>query len=273
MAMKTPNFRSSFMGFRKGDVADFLARTESEMEFYESRQAAADKSIAFMKGEIQNLTKRLEELTEENCQLETNNAQLRQTAFDYDNAQISADEHQKVLEENRALRAKLAELEQKAEENPEGETVRQLTLENEELRQTVSDLNGELQTAKASYQTLQEERDELKANVYASEKNLQCIQDALVSAQQTRSIILSEAKNEAERVTGEAQKCADQIWEEAQQRNAALQQSYDRMLLDTSKMKSELIELYRRHLALLAEIPGKGDVPVLEVDALEISDE
>ena len=39
--------------------------------------------------------------------------------------------------------------------------------------------------------------------------------------------------------------------------------------MDTSKMKSELIDLYRRHLSLLAEIPGAGDVPALEAEILE----
>ena len=70
-------------------------------------------------------------------------------------------------------------------------------------------------------------------------------------------------------MVSKAEEDAQELITRAQQRNDDLQESYDRMLLDTGKMKSELIELYRRHLALLAEIPGSAEVPALEEDILE----
>lgn len=278
MDFKAPNFRSSIMGYNKMDVADFLARTESEMEIYDSRQTAADKTIASMKNEIQNLTRRLEILTDENCRLETSNAQLRQTAYDYDDTLVAADVHQKALDEIQELKANLAGLEQKAE--AEQKVRQQLTLENEDLRKKVVQLTEELK----SVESLRKEYDALSANANATEKERKAIQDALISAQRMSEIVLGEAREEAERVTSQArqeaenltsqaQQSASQTLAQARQRNDALQASYDRMLMDTSKMKSELIELYRRHLALLAEIPGKGEVPVLEEEVLETVDE
>lgn len=267
------------MGFNKSEVTDFLNQTESEMEVYESRQAAADKTIASMKNEIQNLTRRLEILMDENCNLENSNAELRKNACNYDMNPISAEEHRKVLAENIELKSQLEYLEKKDAENPEAEKRQLLLNENEELKQENAALKEELESVKADYQVIRTECDTLRANVYSSEKELKSIQDALVSAQRMSEIVIGEAKSEAERLTAQAQKDAEiltleakqsatQTLEEAQQRNLDLQQSYDRMLIDTCKMKSELIELYRRHLALLAEIPGNEEVPILEEKVL-----
>lgn len=274
MDFKVPSFRSAIMGFNKMEVTDFLSRMDSEMEIYESRQAAADKTIASMKSEIQNLTRRMEILTDENCRLEASNAQLRQTAYDHDDTKVAADVYQKALDEIQELKAKLSGLEENAEAEPEAR--QRLTSENEELKQKVAQLTEELK----STETLRKECDALRADANATEKERKAIQDALISAQRMGEIVIGEARDEAERVTtqarqeaealtSQAQQSASQTLAEAQERNAALQASYDRMLIDTSKMKSELIDLYRRHLALLAEIPGKGDVPALEEEVLE----
>ena len=274
MDFMAPNFRSSIMGFNKMEVIDFMSRMESEMELYERRQTSADKTIASMKGEIQDLTRRMEILTDENRRLETSNAQLRQTASDGDDTKVAADVYQKALDEITELKAKLSGLEQKANAEPEDQ--QQLTLENEALKQKVEQLTEELK----SIAPLREEYDALRADANATEKERKEIQDALISAQRMSKIVIGEAREEAERVTAQArqeaealalqaQQAASQTLAEAQQRNDALQASYDRMLMDTSKMKSELIDLYRRHLALLAEIPGTGEVPMLEEEALE----
>lgn len=259
MASKAPNFRSAFMGFHKADVVDYLGRMESELEMYSSRLAAADKTVVTLRNDMQNLNARLEILTEENYQLETSNTQLRKEAYDYDASRVDADVHQKVLEENRELKEKLAALEGKPEE------AQRLREENAQLQELLTSLT-EKYNATAS---LRQECENLRAEIAAAEDQRKTIQDALISAQRMREIVLSEARTEAERVTSEAQQSASQTLEEARQRNQALQASYDRMLMDTGKLKSELIELYRRHLALLAEIPGKGEVPALEEEVLE----
>lgn len=272
MAFKVPNFRNAFMGYNKVDVTDFLTRTESEMEIAESRQAAADKTIASMRTEIQGLTRRLETLTEDNCQLESANAQLRRDAFD--DTKVDRDVHEKVLSENQTLKDKIEALENGSAELPE------LEAENARLRQQLAELQEKFDAT----QSLRQECENLRKEIAAAEEQRKTIQDALISAQRMSQIVLSEAREEADRVTAEAreeadrvtteaQQTADQTLTEARQRNEALQASYDRMLMDTGKMKSELIELYRRHLALLSEIPGAGEVPVLEEEALEVVEE
>lgn len=242
MATKLPNFRGSLMGFHKGDVMDYLTRMETEMEMYVDRLAAADKTMAAMKSDMQTLNRRLEALTEENCRLETGNAQLRKEACEYDNSRVGGDVHQRVLDENRELKDRL-----------------------EQLEQQIAELTGQL----ADSEALREACEALRAEVSTAQKERKSVQDALISAQRMGQIVIDEARQEAERITAEARQAAGKTLSEARQRNDALQASYDRMLMDTGKMKSELIELYRRHLALLAEIPGRGEVPVLEEEVLE----
>ena len=261
MAFKVPNFRSAVMGFNKMDVTDFLTRMDSEMEIAESRQEAADKTITSMRAEIQNLTRRMETLTEDNCQLESANAQLRKNA--YDDTKVDRDVHEKVLSENQALKEQVAVLEKGSGEVPK------LEAENARLRQQLAELTEKCEAAAG----LRQECERLRRELAGADEQRKSIQDALISAQRMSQIVLGEAREEADRITSEARQTADQTIEEAQQRNEALQASYDRMLVDTSKMKSELIELYRRHLALLAEIPGAGDVPVLEEETLETVEE
>ena len=189
--METPDFHSALLGFSKAEVLDFLAELETEKENGESRQAAADQTIATLRQENEALKKQLEEQSSENSRLATENQALRQ------------------------------------------------------------------------------ESGELRDRLTGVEAQGESIQEALVSAQRMSRIVLTEAQEEADRVTIQAKNTATKTLEEAKKRNDALQASYDRMLLDTGKMKSELIDLYRRHLALLAEIPGQGQVPVLEEEVLE----
>ena len=291
MAFQIPHFRNAVMGFNKAEVTDFLTRMDSEIEIYESRQAAADKTIGSMKNEIQSLTRRLEMLTEDNCRLETANTQLRQQVYEYDDTKVSAEDHQKVMDENRELKERLAQLEEDATGDDQAEEIQCLTRENQELEQKADALTRELEALRQENQTLRQECESLRANRNTSEEDLKSIQDALVSAQRMSQIVIGEAREEAQRLTSQAQQEAETLTtqarqeaealtsqahqeatetlEDARQRNAALQASYDRMLMDTGKMKSELSELYRRHLALLAEIPGQGDVPVLEAEVLE----
>lgn len=266
MAFKVPNFRSAIMGFHKVDVTDYLARTESEMEILESRQAAADKTIDSMKSEIQNLTRRLEILTEENCSLETANAQLRQQAFAYDEGKVTLEVHEKALAQIQELQEKLLEAQKQAQS--EGEARKRLEAENAGLKRSAADNTPKME----GVEMLQKECDDLRANVIALEGERKTVQDALISAQRMGEIILGEARSQADQMVCQAKDEAQDLLTKAQRRNEELQACYDRMLMDTGKMKSELIELYRRHLALLAEIPGKGEVPVLESEVLESVD-
>lgn len=254
-----PNFHTSFMGFQKAEVLDCLNRMAAEIDTYVSRQEAADKTIASMKAEIQNLTQRMETLTEENYNLESANAQLRKENFDYDAAKVPRDIHEKVLAENQALKEKL-EAQQSA-----GEEARSLARENAQLREQLEEIRKQYEETS----DLRQECDRLRGEIEAAEDQRRAVQDALISAQRMGQIVLREAREEADRVTTQARQDADQTIDDARRRVDALQGTYDRMLMDTSKMKRELIDLYRRHLALLAEIPGGGEVPVLEEAGLE----
>lgn len=152
-------------------------------------------------------------------------------------------------------------------------TITSLRQENEELKRRLEELSSENGRLDTENQELRRGSGELRDRLASMEEQGASIQDALVSAQRMSRIVLTEAQEEASRVTTEAKNIATQTLEDAKKRNDALQASYDRMLLDTGKMKSELIDLYRRHLALLAEIPGQGQVPVLEEEVLETVEE
>lgn len=281
MALGIPKFRSSLMGFNKADVADYLARMESELETYVNRLSSVDKTMQTMKSDMQNLNQRLTTLTEENYQLEITNTQLRQAAYEFDEQKVSRDIHQKVLDENEALKEQIASLREEAvvpaQQQEEASRLRQ---ENARLREQLAAVQEQYDATA----NLRQECESLRGQVAEAENQGKIVQEALISAQRMGRIVLSEAKEEADRLTTEArqaaeqtvnlaQKSASKTLEDARQRNEALQASYDRMLMDTSKMKAELIDLYRRHLALLAEIPGPGNIPVLEEAVLEAESE
>lgn len=258
-----PNFHTALMGFQKAEVLDCLNRMASEIDTYASRQEAADKSVASMKTEIQNLTQRLETLTEENYNLESANARLRKENFEFDAAKVSRDVHDKVLEENQALKEKLEAL-----EGSEA-AVKLLEEENADLKRQLAEIKKQFEDSAG----LRQECERLQEELAAAQEKRKAVQEALISAQWMGELVLKDAREEADRVTNQARLEANQTIEEGQKRVDALQACYDRMLLDTGKLKSELIDLYRRHLALLAEIPGSGEVPVLIDAGLETVEE
>ena len=313
MDFKIPNFHGAFMGYNKEEVTDFLNRMNSELEIYDSRQTAAEKTIASLKSEIQTITNRASELAEENCQLETTLSKMRQDKFDYNNEKgLTMEQQEKLRTEIGALTQKNAELEAHQEELTQklanleqaaGEKQR-LEQENEALRKTLETLEDTVQNHAQEKKCLQQENEQLRTqlekltqelsqgeglrtecadlretvNLWQQERD--AVRDALISAQRMGEMVLAEARTNARQLEADAKQSAEQTMEQARQsaaqtleearvRNEALQASYDRMLMDTSKMKSELIDLYRRHLALLAEIPGQAEVPALEAVVLE----
>ena len=253
------NFRTAIMGYHKTDVAELLADLESQRENAEARQEAADKTIASLRQELEKSAKDAEALTQENARLKTENEALQKRVSGYEQTNVTLEEFQVMTEENRRYEGQLEELDvlRKRVEN--------LAQQNGKLKEDYVALRQKYEDTAS----LRQECDKLRVQLAEREEQSQAIQDALVSAQRMGKIVVSEAQQEADRLTTQAKQTATQTLEESRKRNAALQASYDRMLMDTSKMKTELIDLYRRHLALLSEIPGKGDVPALEEEILE----
>lgn len=253
------NFRSAIVGYNKTDVAELLADLEAQRESAEARQTAADRTIASMREELDGLAGKVETLTAENTRLEADNAAMHSRLSGYAETNVTPEEYRILSEETRHLREQLEEAE------PLKGRVESLLKENARLKEDYLALQRKYDATA----DLRQRCEKLQARITEQEAQRDTIQDAIVSAQRMGKIVVNEAQQEADRLTTQAQQTAARTLEESQKRNDALQASYDRMLMDTSKMKSELIDLYRRHLSLLAEIPGAGDVPALEAEILE----
>lgn len=258
MMDQMPNFHSSLFGYSREEVAAYLSDLDARRAKAEGRQEAADKTISSLREDVKEKNRLLEQAADEKDRLEAQIAELKQQLTENVQAEISPEEHRRVLEENRSLRQQLEEKERREADFADREKEK-------------ASLKAELEELKQKYEAtaqLRQECDKLRKQMEELEAQRQTVQDALISAQRMGKIVVNEAQQEAERITCQAREAADQTLEESRQRNEELQASYDRMLLDTSKMKSELIALYRRHLALLAQIPGEGTVPVLEEENL-----
>ena len=69
--------------------------------------------------------------------------------------------------------------------------------------------------------------------------------------------LVEDAKTEAFRVTSEAElRCNN------------LQHEYDRILMDVTGFKSELMKMYRKHMELLAALPPKEVIEIKEIKDL-----
>ena len=78
--------------------------------------------------------------------------------------------------------------------------------------------------------------------------------DALQKGEEEGKKMVEDAKAEALRVTSEAELRCD-----------SLQHEYDRILMDVTGFKAEIMKMYRKHMELLAALPPKEIVEAEEI--------
>lgn len=213
-----PQFRGSLLGYNKAEVDDYVARTESELEIQDNRQNKWEKQVAELNEEIKRLNNRID-----------------------------------------------AELDEK----------QSLANKSERLSSIITELEEQIQMEKQEKTKLEKEVAELKEKLDTSGVNPKTIQDAIISAQRMGEIVISEANQKAEEILNQAELLkqmqeeagrkaikdaeaeADRVREASERKCAQLQQDYDRILLDVTGFKAELMKMYRKHMEMLAALPEK----------------
>ena len=162
---------------------------------------------------------------------------------------------------------------------------KKLEEELQEQRSEIEDQQKRLDGAEKKYEDLKREYEEYRNRMEAEGADPKTIQDAILNAQRMSEIVIVEAQQKALEIREKAKKErreqeeegrlaledarreAARVQEEAEQKCDDLQRTYDRILLDVTGFKAEMMGMYRRHMALLAALPEK------KVDEIEVSGE
>ena len=109
------------------------------------------------------------------------------------------------------------------------------------------------------------------------------IQDAILNAQRMSEIVIVEAQQKAmdlrekarqdkkqqeeegKKMVEDAKAEALRVTSEAELRCDSLQHEYDRILMDVTGFKAEIMKMYRKHMELLAALPPKEIVEAEEI--------
>lgn len=223
-----PQFRGAFMGYNKADVDSYVARTEAELKNREGQKEEWEQQAAGLNAEIERLKQELD--------------------------------------------AKQAKQQEGLEKN-------------ELLSKTIEDMKRQEAEAEKKYEKLEAEYRDFQERIEAEGANPKTIQDAILNAQRMSEIVIVEAQQKAleirekakkerrqqeeegRQVLEDARREAARVQEEAERKCEDLQRDYDRILLDVTGFKAEMMSMYRRHMALLAALPEKKE------DEIEVSGE
>lgn len=218
-------FHTAFWGYQKNEVDDYIARLESELDIQEKRQGNWNTEIENQKKEIERLTN--------------------------------------ILESERSEKELLL--------GKQNRMQREIESTREELSQSLRKLEA-----------IEQEYDDYRKKMEADGIDPKIIQDAILNAQRMSDIVIVEAQQKAQaiqkqaeedkkqkqaegqQIVEEARNHAKQVTDAAELRCDKLQKEYDRILLDVTGFKAELMKMYRKHMEILAELPQKDIVEIQE---------
>ena len=119
----------------------------------------------------------------------------------------------------------------------------------------------------ASFEQLKKEKtnlvhkiDRLATRLEEYRADEETVRNALLTSQKMSDACIREAKEKAARIIRDAEQKAKQITAEADRQTAAEKQNYIRLQADAVALRSELIELYGKHIKSLDDLPTKSDL-------------
>lgn len=160
---------------------------------------------------------------------------------------------------------------------------RKLEEEIQEQRTEIEDQQKRLDEAEKKYEDLKREYEEYRNRMEAEGADPKTIQDAILNAQRMSEIVIVEAQQKAfdirekarkdkkqqeeegKRMVEDAKAEALRVTSEAELRCDSLQHEYDRILMDVTGFKAEIMKMYRKHMELLAALPPKEIVEAEEI--------
>ena len=163
---------------------------------------------------------------------------------------------------------------------------KKLEEEIQELHTEIEDQQKKLDQSEEKYEELKKEYEEYRSRMEAEGTDPKIIQDAILNAQRMSEIVIVEAQQKALGIREKARKDKKQqeeegrklvedakteafrVTSEAELRCNNLQHEYDRILMDVTGFKSELMKMYRKHMELLAALPPKEVIEIKEIKDL-----
>ena len=160
---------------------------------------------------------------------------------------------------------------------------KKLEEELQEQRSEIEDQQKRLDGAEKKYEDLKREYEEHRNRMEAEGADPKTIQDAILNAQRMSEIVIVEAQQKAmdirekarqdkkqqeeegKKMVEDAKAEALRVTSEAELRCDSLQHEYDRILMDVTGFKAEIMKMYRKHMELLAALPPKEIVEAEEI--------
>ena len=160
---------------------------------------------------------------------------------------------------------------------------RKLEEEIQEQRTEIEDQQKRLDENEKKYEDLKREYEEYRNRMEAEGADPKTIQDAILNAQRMSEIVIVEAQQKAmdirekarqdkkqqeeegKKLVEDAKAEALRVTSEAELRCDSLQHEYDRILMDVTGFKAEIMKMYRKHMELLAALPPKEIVEGKEI--------
>ena len=160
---------------------------------------------------------------------------------------------------------------------------KKLEEELQEQKTEIEDQQKNLAEAEKKYEDLKREYEEYRNRMEAEGADPKTIQDAILNAQRMSEIVIVEAQQKAmdirekarqdrkqkeeegKKMVEDAKAEALRVTSEAELRCDSLQHEYDRILMDVTGFKAEIMKMYRKHMELLAALPPKEIVEAEEI--------
>ena len=160
---------------------------------------------------------------------------------------------------------------------------KKLEEELQEQKTEIEDQQKRLDENEKKYEDLKREYEEYRNRMEAEGADPKTIQDAILNAQRMSEIVIVEAQQKAmdirekarqdkkqqeeegKKLVEDAKAEALRVTSEAELRCDSLQHEYDRILMDVTGFKAEIMKMYRKHMELLAALPPKEIVEGKEI--------
>ena len=160
---------------------------------------------------------------------------------------------------------------------------KKLEEELQEQKTEIEDQQKNLDETEKKYEDLKREYEEYRNRMEAEGADPKTIQDAILNAQRMSEIVIVEAQQKAmdirekarqdrkqkeeegKKMVEDAKAEALRVTSEAELRCDSLQHEYDRILMDVTGFKAEIMKMYRKHMELLAALPPKEIVEAEEI--------
>lgn len=102
--------------------------------------------------------------------------------------------------------------------------------------------------------------DILAGKIEQYREDEETVRNALLTSQKLSDTTLKEAQNKADYIIRSAEKKSRSILTEAEMATEREKDKFEALHADTAKLRSEIIALYKKHLALVEEMPKEEDV-------------